>query len=104
MGTSFPRAHLLLAVQVAETSLLHYIYALTGSPFTLSTPSAPGPLVFTALSPDSLQLSWERPHKPNGAILGYMITCERLHGGGMVSGCGKAVTRAENKMPPAKAV
>lgn len=53
-----------------------------GSPFTLSTPSAPGPLVFTALSPDSLQLSWERPHKPNGAILGYMITCERLHGGG----------------------
>uniref|UniRef100_A0A8C9EMA5 Integrin beta n=1 Tax=Pavo cristatus TaxID=9049 RepID=A0A8C9EMA5_PAVCR len=54
-----------------------------GSPFTLSTPSAPGPLVFTALSPDSLQLSWERPRKPNGAILGYMITCEMLHGGGM---------------------
>ncbi|XP_021270511.1 integrin beta-4 isoform X5 [Numida meleagris] len=53
-----------------------------GSPFTLSTPSAPGPLVFTALSPDSLQLSWERPRKPNGAILGYMITCEMLHGGG----------------------
>uniref|UniRef100_A0A8C9L4R1 Integrin beta n=1 Tax=Pavo cristatus TaxID=9049 RepID=A0A8C9L4R1_PAVCR len=56
-----------------------------GSPFTLSTPSAPGPLVFTALSPDSLQLSWERPRKPNGAILGYMITCEMLHGGGMVN-------------------
>ncbi|NXJ14487.1 ITB4 protein, partial [Odontophorus gujanensis] len=53
-----------------------------GSPFTLSTPSAPGPLVFTALSPDSLQLSWERPRKPNGAILGYQITCEMLHGGG----------------------
>ncbi|OXB61129.1 hypothetical protein ASZ78_013692 [Callipepla squamata] len=53
-----------------------------GSPFTLSTPSAPGPLVFTALSPDSLQLSWERPRKPNGAILGYLITCEMLHGGG----------------------
>ncbi|XP_015735201.1 integrin beta-4 isoform X4 [Coturnix japonica] len=53
-----------------------------GSPFTLSTPSAPGPLVFTALSPDSLQLSWERPRKPNGTILGYMITCEMLHGGG----------------------
>ncbi|NXU56976.1 ITB4 protein, partial [Turnix velox] len=53
-----------------------------GSPFTLSTPSAPGPLVFTALSPDSLQLSWERPRKPNGSILGYMITCEMLHGGG----------------------
>uniref|UniRef100_A0A7M4EGK5 Integrin beta n=1 Tax=Crocodylus porosus TaxID=8502 RepID=A0A7M4EGK5_CROPO len=52
-----------------------------GSPFTLSTPSAPGPLVFTALSPDSLQLSWERPRKPNGAILGYMVTCEMLHGG-----------------------
>ncbi|OXB81117.1 UNVERIFIED_CONTAM: hypothetical protein H355_005047 [Colinus virginianus] len=66
----------------AETSLLHYMYALTGSPFTLSTPSAPGPLVFTALSPDSLQLSWERPRKPNGAILGYLITCEMLHGGG----------------------
>uniref|UniRef100_A0A7M4FUP1 Integrin beta n=1 Tax=Crocodylus porosus TaxID=8502 RepID=A0A7M4FUP1_CROPO len=55
-----------------------------GSPFTLSTPSAPGPLVFTALSPDSLQLSWERPRKPNGAILGYMVTCEMLHGGGML--------------------
>ncbi|NXW29127.1 ITB4 protein, partial [Phaetusa simplex] len=53
-----------------------------GSPFTLSTPSAPGPLVFTALSPDSLQLSWERPRKPNGSILGYMVTCEMLHGGG----------------------
>uniref|UniRef100_A0A8D0KX72 Integrin beta n=1 Tax=Strix occidentalis caurina TaxID=311401 RepID=A0A8D0KX72_STROC len=57
-----------------------------GSPFTLSTPSAPGPLVFTALSPDSLQLSWERPRKPNGSILGYMVTCEMLHGGGTVSG------------------
>uniref|UniRef100_A0A8C6JIB9 Integrin beta n=1 Tax=Melopsittacus undulatus TaxID=13146 RepID=A0A8C6JIB9_MELUD len=57
-----------------------------GSPFTLSTPSAPGPLVFTALSPDSLQLSWERPRKPNGSILGYMVTCEMLHGGGTVPG------------------
>uniref|UniRef100_A0A670I9E3 Integrin beta n=1 Tax=Podarcis muralis TaxID=64176 RepID=A0A670I9E3_PODMU len=54
-----------------------------GSPFTLSTPSAPGPLVFTALSPDSLQLSWDRPRQPNGLILGYMVTCEMLHGGGM---------------------
>ncbi|XP_041434267.1 integrin beta-4 isoform X1 [Xenopus laevis] len=53
-----------------------------GSPFTLSTPSAPGPLVFTALAPDSLQLSWVRPRKPNGTILGYLITCEMLHGGG----------------------
>ncbi|NXK17862.1 ITB4 protein, partial [Arenaria interpres] len=53
-----------------------------GSPFTLSTPSAPGPLVFTALSSDSLQLSWERPRKPNGSILGYMVTYEMLHGGG----------------------
>ncbi|XP_056406070.1 integrin beta-4 isoform X1 [Hyla sarda] len=53
-----------------------------GSPFTLSTPSAPGPLVFTALTPDSLQLSWVRPRKPNGTILGYMVTCEMLHGGG----------------------
>ncbi|KAF1451091.1 Integrin beta-4, partial [Spheniscus demersus] len=53
-----------------------------GSPFTLSTPSAPGPLVFTALSPDSLHLSWERPRKPNGSILGYTVTCETLHGGG----------------------
>uniref|UniRef100_A0AAX7UQZ6 Integrin beta n=1 Tax=Astatotilapia calliptera TaxID=8154 RepID=A0AAX7UQZ6_ASTCA len=53
-----------------------------GSPFTLSTPSAPGPLVFTALSPDSLQLSWEKPRKPNGEILGYVVTCEQLHGGG----------------------
>nr|XP_020495752.2 LOW QUALITY PROTEIN: integrin beta-4 [Labrus bergylta] len=57
---------------------------MPGSPFTLSTPSAPGPLVFTALSPDSLQLSWEKPRKPNGDILGYVVTCEQLHGGGDV--------------------
>ncbi|MGH0132720.1 UNVERIFIED_CONTAM: hypothetical protein FKN15_050288 [Acipenser sinensis] len=55
-----------------------------GSPFTLSTPSAPGPLVFTALSPEELQLSWDKPRKPNGDILGYMVTCEQLHGGGEV--------------------
>ncbi|KAM3860080.1 integrin beta-4 [Diretmus argenteus] len=55
---------------------------MPGSPFTLSTPSAPGPLVFTALSPDALQLSWEKPRKPNGDILGYVVTCEQLHGGG----------------------
>ncbi|KAM8730659.1 integrin beta-4-like [Acanthopagrus schlegelii] len=57
---------------------------MPGSPFTLSTPSAPGPLVFTALSPDSLQLSWDKPRKPNGDILGYVVTCEQLHGGGDV--------------------
>ncbi|XP_064126808.1 integrin beta-4 isoform X5 [Loxodonta africana] len=55
---------------------------LPGSAFTLSTPSAPGPLVFTALSPDSLQLSWERPRRPLGDILGYLVTCEIAHGGG----------------------
>ncbi|XP_008564328.1 PREDICTED: integrin beta-4 [Galeopterus variegatus] len=55
---------------------------LPGSAFTLSTPSAPGPLVFTALSPDSLQLSWERPRRPNGEILGYLVTCEMAQGGG----------------------
>ncbi|XP_005407543.1 PREDICTED: integrin beta-4 isoform X4 [Chinchilla lanigera] len=55
---------------------------LPGSTFTLSTPSAPGPLVFTALSPDSLQLSWERPRRPNGDILGYLVTCELAQGGG----------------------
>ncbi|XP_066876674.1 integrin beta-4 isoform X4 [Kogia breviceps] len=55
---------------------------LPGSAFTLSTPSAPGPLVFTALSPDSLQLSWERPRRPDGDILGYLVTCEMAHGGG----------------------
>ncbi|KAM5274133.1 integrin beta-4 isoform 2-T2 [Ctenodactylus gundi] len=55
---------------------------LPGSAFTLSTPSAPGPLVFTALSPDSLQLSWERPRRPNGDILGYVVTCEMAQGGG----------------------
>uniref|UniRef100_A0A8C3UBG8 Integrin beta n=1 Tax=Catharus ustulatus TaxID=91951 RepID=A0A8C3UBG8_CATUS len=53
-----------------------------GTPFTLSTPCAPGPLVFTALSPDTLHLSWERPREPSGPILGYRITCEMLHGGG----------------------
>ncbi|XP_047465216.1 integrin beta-4 isoform X2 [Mugil cephalus] len=57
---------------------------MPGSPFTLSTPSAPGPLVFTALSPDSLQLSWDKPRKPNGEILGYVVTCEQMHGGGDV--------------------
>ncbi|KAJ3607772.1 hypothetical protein NHX12_024823 [Muraenolepis orangiensis] len=57
---------------------------MPGSPFTLSTPSAPGPLVFTALSPEALQLSWEEPRKPNGDILGYVVTCEQLHGGGDV--------------------
>uniref|UniRef100_A0A4W5R2P2 Integrin beta n=1 Tax=Hucho hucho TaxID=62062 RepID=A0A4W5R2P2_9TELE len=55
---------------------------MPGSPFTLSTPSAPGPLVFTALSPEALQLSWDKPRKPNGDILGYVVTCEQLHGGG----------------------
>ncbi|XP_041942650.1 integrin beta-4 isoform X1 [Alosa sapidissima] len=55
---------------------------MPGSPFTLSTPSAPGPLVFTALSPDTLQLSWEKPRKPNGDVLGYAVTCQQLHGGG----------------------
>ncbi|XP_036612610.1 integrin beta-4 isoform X1 [Trichosurus vulpecula] len=54
---------------------------LPGSAFTLSTPSAPGPLVFTALSPDSLQMSWERPRRPNGDILGYLVTCEMAQGG-----------------------
>ncbi|XP_047656168.1 integrin beta-4 isoform X1 [Tachysurus fulvidraco] len=53
-----------------------------GSSFTLSTPSAPGPLVFTALSPETLQLSWDKPRKPNGEIVGYVVTCEQLHGGG----------------------
>ncbi|XP_023804992.1 integrin beta-4 isoform X3 [Oryzias latipes] len=53
-----------------------------GSSFTLSTPSAPGPLVFTALSPEALQLSWEKPRQPNGDILGYVVSCEQLHGGG----------------------
>ncbi|KAL6046932.1 hypothetical protein STEG23_019972 [Scotinomys teguina] len=58
---------------------------LPGSTFTLSTPSAPGPLVFTALSPDSLQLSWERPRRPNGDILGYLVTCEMAQGGGQAT-------------------
>ncbi|XP_060058746.1 integrin beta-4 isoform X3 [Erinaceus europaeus] len=55
---------------------------LPGSTFTLSTPSAPGPLVFTALSPESLQLSWERPRRPDGDILGYLVTCEMAQGAG----------------------
>lgn len=38
--------------------------------------------MFTALSPDSLQLSWERPRRPDGDILGYLVTCEMAHGGG----------------------
>ncbi len=73
-------------IQVSEVQCVCSYPAVScfteGSPFTLSTPSAPGPLVFTALSPDSLQLSWEKPRKPNGDILGYVVTCEQLHGGG----------------------
>lgn len=38
--------------------------------------------MFTALSPESLQLSWERPRRPNGDILGYLVTCEMVQGGG----------------------
>eukprot|EP00061_Rhincodon_typus_P018329 g47456.t1 len=51
-----------------------------GSPFTLSTPSAPGPLVFTAINSELLKLSWEKPRKPNGDIMGYLVTCEPLDG------------------------
>uniref|UniRef100_A0A8B9ZHJ5 Integrin beta n=1 Tax=Anas platyrhynchos TaxID=8839 RepID=A0A8B9ZHJ5_ANAPL len=59
---------------------------LSPVPGEAAHPVLPDHLVFTALSPDSLQLSWERPRKPNGAILGYMVTCEMLHGGGKVAG------------------
>ncbi|XP_078082165.1 integrin beta-4-like [Mustelus asterias] len=52
----------------------------SGSPFTLSTPSAPGPLVFTAINSELLKLSWEKPRKPNGDIMGYLVTCEPLDG------------------------
>lgn len=75
----------LCSYQKHNVSLVTQLFVssfIEGSPFTLSTPSAPGPLVFTALSPDSLQLSWEKPRKPNGDILGYVVTCEQLHGGG----------------------
>ncbi|XP_072339033.1 integrin beta-4 isoform X3 [Scyliorhinus torazame] len=51
-----------------------------GSPFTLSTPSAPGPLVFTAINSELLKLNWEKPRKPNGDIMGYLVTCEPLDG------------------------
>lgn len=73
---SYQKHNVSLVIQLFVSSFIE------GSPFTLSTPSAPGPLVFTALSPDSLQLSWEKPRKPNGDILGYVVTCEQLHGGG----------------------
>lgn len=73
-------------ILLEEPCLSSYPFIPEGSPFTLSTPSAPGPLVFTALSPDSLQLSWEKPRKPNGDILGYVVTCEQLHGGGRACG------------------
>ena len=69
-----------------------------GSPFTLSTPSAPGPLVFTALSPEALQLSWDKPRKPNGDILGYVVTCEQLHGGGE-AGVATAATGTQTITP-----
>lgn len=46
--------------------------------------------MFTALSPDSLQLSWERPRRPNGDILGYLVTCEMAQGGGAAHPGGRA--------------
>uniref|UniRef100_UPI00358F1D7F integrin beta-4 n=1 Tax=Myxine glutinosa TaxID=7769 RepID=UPI00358F1D7F len=49
---------------------------IPGSPFTLSTPNAPGPLVFAALTHSSLQLRWEQPLKPQGTVVGYTLTCE----------------------------
>lgn len=45
--------------------------------------------MFTALSPDSLQLSWERPRRPDGDILGYLVTCEMAHGAGESAGPGQ---------------
>lgn len=72
---------------------------LPGSAFTLSTPSAPGPLVFTALSPDSLQLSWERPRRPNGDILGYLVTCEMAQGGGASCPGNKMVVGVGGEVP-----
>lgn len=45
--------------------------------------------MFTALSPDSLQLSWERPRRPDGDILGYLVTCEMAHGAGELAGPAK---------------
>ncbi|XP_069785428.1 integrin beta-4 isoform X2 [Narcine bancroftii] len=57
---------------------------IPGSPFTLSTPSAPGPLVFTAINSELLKLSWEKPRKPNGDIMGYLVTCEPLDGHGEI--------------------
>ncbi|XP_051888741.1 integrin beta-4 isoform X2 [Pristis pectinata] len=57
---------------------------IPGSPFTLSTPSAPGPLVFTAINSELLKLSWEKPRKPNGDIMGYLVTCEPLDGKGEI--------------------
>lgn len=83
-GTDSAEVHRIHGLQTAANTVsptFSFLFA-AGSPFTLSTPSAPGPLVFTALSPDSLQLSWEKPRKPNGDILGYVVTCEQLHGGG----------------------
>lgn len=47
--------------------------------------------MFTALSPDSLQLSWERPRRPNGEILGYLVTCEMAQGGGITWPASKVV-------------
>lgn len=62
--------------------------------------------MFTALSPDSLQLSWERPRRPDGDILGYLVTCEMAHGGGAAhpglgggGGCGQGATEAERHLP-----
>lgn len=49
-------------------------------PLTLKTlqglPGAPGPLVFTDITMQSLKVSWDAPKKKNGEILGYIVTYE----------------------------
>lgn len=49
-------------------------------PITVKTlqglPSAPVDLLFTEITMNSLKVSWNQPKKPNGDIIGYIVTYE----------------------------
>lgn len=49
-------------------------------PITVKTlqglPSAPVDLLFTEITMNSLRVSWSPPKKPNGDIIGYIVTYE----------------------------
>ncbi|KAG8231172.1 hypothetical protein J437_LFUL007932 [Ladona fulva] len=39
-------------------------------------PGAPGPIIFTEITMNSLRVGWDTPQEPNGEILGYIVAYE----------------------------